>query len=225
MRTSSFFVLFLALVIVFSNGCEPKKKTSKLLNEKITAQNFFEVIEKARKDSLMTIEDLDYFSSGVARYNNLIDSLYNKSVKEIIEQEKKLRFRQSGINLATNAITAFSRFRYDGWKPVDINGSKFNVFTYTISNISKTDIKKIYGYLQFFTAGNQLVRAYRINIDQTIKGGQFTQFQSTFKFEEGNKNEEFLIKMLTENPQQIFVSWRPLYLELDNGQKVDLEEK
>lgn len=173
----------------------------------------------------MTIEDLDYFSSGVARYNNLIDSLYNKSVKEIIEQEKKLRFRQSGINLATNAITAFSRFRYDGWKPVDINGSKFNVFTYTISNISKTDIKKIYGYLQFFTAGNQLVRAYRINIDQTIKGGQFTQFQSTFKFEEGNKNEEFLIKMLTENPQQIFVSWRPLYLELDNGQKVDLEEK
>ncbi|MGB9770647.1 MAG: hypothetical protein ACPLX7_01545 [Candidatus Kapaibacteriota bacterium] len=225
MNSNSFLFFAFALLLVFSFGCQPNKKSSKLLGEKITAQNFFDVIDKARKDTLLTIEELDYFNSGVARYSNLIDSLYNKTIKEIIEQEMKLRRRQSGINLATNAIVSFSRFRYDGWKPIEINGSKFNVFTYTISNISKNDIKKIYGYLQFFTAGNQLIRAYRINIDQTIKGGQFTQFQSTFQYEKDNKNEEFLVKMLNDSPNQVFVSWRPVYLELDNGQKIDLEEK
>lgn len=224
MRTFHFFVLVLISVLVFTTGCE-KKKTSKLLKENVTAQNFFEIVEKASKDTLLTIEELDFFSTGIARYSNVIDSLYGKTVKQIIDTERDLRRRQSGINLATNAIVSFSRFRYDSWKPVDINGSKFNVFTYTISNISKVDIKKIYGFLQFLTGNNQLIRAFRINIDQPIKAGQFTQFQSTFRLEVGNQNEEFLVKMLKENPNQIFVSWRPLYLELDNGQKIDLQEK
>lgn len=224
MKRNYLFAFFLIIILVFSSSCE-KKKTSKLLNEKVTAQNFFELVEKAKKDTLLTVEELDYFSSGIARYSNVIDSLFNKTIKQIIEQEKKFRRRQSEINLATNAIISYTRFRYDGWKPLEINGSKFNVFTYTISNISKNDVKKIYGYLQFFTGNNQLIRAYRINIDQTIKSNQFTQFQSTFKYEEGNQNEEFLVKTLKENPSQIFVSWRPLYLELDNGQKIDLEEK
>jgi len=218
-----FILLFLTFTLILS-GCE-KKRASKLLNEKVTAQNLFEIVDKAKNDSLLSFEELDFFTSAVIRYNNVLDSLYNKTLKQIIEQEMKIRRRQSAINLATNTISAFSRFKYDGWKPIDINGSKFNVFTYTISNISKNDIKKVYGFLQFLTPNNQLIRAYRINIDQVIKGGQYTQFQSTFKYEEGNKNEEYLVKMLSENPGQIFVSWRPVYLELDNGQKIDLEEK
>ncbi len=222
---SSFFILILSIGILFlSNGCE-KKKISPLLNERLTPQNFFELVEKVKKDTLLSYEDIDFFSSGVARYSNLLDSLFNKTIKQIVEQEKKLRRRQSFINLATNAIVSYSRFRYDDWKPIEINGSKFNVFTYTISNISKNDIKRINGYLQFFTGNNQLIRAYRLNVDQTIKAGQYTQFQSTFRMEEENQNEQFLVKSLKENPRSIFVKWLPLYIELDNGQKIDLEEK
>ena len=224
MRSKSFIIVFLIAFLVASVGCQ-KTKPSPLLNEKLTAQNFFELVEKVKKDSLLTAEEIDLFSSGVARYSNFVDSLFNKSIKEIIDQERTLRRRQSYINLATNAIVCYSRFRYDGWKPIEIDGSKFNVFTYTISNISKNDIKKIYGYLQFFTTSNQLIRAYRINVDQTIKAGQFTQFQSTFRLEENNQNEQFLIKSLEENPRSILVTWRPMYIELDNGQKIDLEEK
>ncbi|MFN3306426.1 MAG: hypothetical protein ACK42Z_04475 [Candidatus Kapaibacteriota bacterium] len=213
----AFFFVFLIFV-----GCE-KKKSSKLLNEKLTQQNFFTLIEKTKNDSLLTFEELDLFNTAIARYSNFVDSLYNKSVKQIIEQERLNRRRQGFINLATNAILAHSRFRYDGWKPVDINGAQFNVFTYTISNISKVNIKKVSGFLQFLTANNQLIRAYRINIDQAIPAGQFTQFQSTFRFEQGNRNEELLIKALKESPNQVFVSWRPVYFELDNGQKIKLE--
>ncbi|MCX7908250.1 MAG: hypothetical protein N2560_01865 [Ignavibacteria bacterium] len=224
MKFSNFILSLMIALMFFSFGCE-KKKTSKLLNEKVTSQNFFDIVEKIKKDTLLSIEEIDLFSTGVARYSNVIDSLFNKTIKQIIEQEMNFRRKQSQVNLATNAIIAYSRFRYDGWKPVEINGSDFNVFTYTISNISKNDIKKIYGYLQFFTANNQLIRAYRINIDQDIKSGQFTQFQSTFKHEDNNQNEVFLVKTLKENPNQIFVSWRPVYIELDNGQKINLEEK
>ncbi len=213
---------FFFIVLIFA-GCE-KKKSSKLLNEKVTEQNFFSLIEKVKKDSLFTLEELDLFSTAIARYSNFVDSLYNKSVKQIIEQERLNRRRQGFINLVTNAIVAHSRFRYDGWKPIDINGTQFNVFTYTISNISKVNINKISGFLQFSTSNNQLIRAYRINIDQAIPAGQFTQFQSTFRFEQGNRNEELLIKALKESPNQIFVSWRPVYIELENGQKINLEE-
>ncbi len=219
-RISLFAFFFIVLIFV---GCE-KKKSSKLLNEKVTEQNFFSLIEKVKKDSLFTLEELDLFSTAIARYSNFVDSLYNKSVKQIIEQERLNRRRQGFINLVTNAIVAHSRFRYDGWKPIDINGTQFNVFTYTISNISKVNINKISGFLQFSTSNNQLIRAYRINIDQAIPAGQFTQFQSTFRFEQGNRNEELLIKALKESPNQIFVSWRPVYIELENGQKINLEE-
>lgn len=218
------FVLFIIFSILITFVACEKKKSSKLLNEKVTQQNFFSVIEKVKKDSLLTFEELDLFNTAIARNNNNIDTLYNKTVKQIIEQEKVNRRRQGYINIATNAIIAYSRFRYDGWKPVDINGSKFNVFTYTISNISKVNINKISGFLQFSTGNNQLIRAYRINIDQAIPAGQFTQFQSTFRFEQGNRNEELLIKLLQDTPNQVFVSWRPVYIELDNGQKINLEE-
>ncbi|MCX7880199.1 MAG: hypothetical protein N2517_06015 [Ignavibacteria bacterium] len=217
-----FFVLFLAFSFT---GCDKKakEKASPLLKEKITAQNFFEIVDKIRKDTLLTLEETDLLSSGIARYSNLIDSLYNKTLAEIINLEKDIRRRQNLSNLTTNAILSFSRFRYDGWKEVEVEKSKFNIFTYTISNISNNDIKKLSGFLQFFTANNQLIRAYRLNIDQPIKAKQFTQFQSTFRLDEQNQNELFLIKALKENPQQIFVSWRPVYFELDNGQKIDLE--
>lgn len=226
MKGLRFFNVFvLALVLVFATSCEKKKPASKLLNEKLAANNFFELVEKVSKDTLIPFEEIDFFTTGIARYNNFIDSLYGKTVKEIIDNEKTLRRKQSSINLITNSIQCFSRFRYDGWKPVEIEGTKYNIFTYTVSNISKIDIRKISGYLQFLTSANQLIRAYRINVEQTIKAGQYTQFQSTFKNEENNQNEAFLVKALTENPQTIFVSWRPTYIELDNGQKIDLEQK
>lgn len=224
MHTKYFISIFFMTFLVLFVGCQ-KKKTSPLLNEKLTPQNFFELVDKVKKDTLITAEEIELFSSGVGRYSNFVDSLFNKSVKQIIDQERTLRRRQSYVNLATNAIVCYSRFRYDGWKPIEIDGSKFNVFTYTISNISKNDIDRIQGYLQFFTTNNQLIRAYRINVDQTIKAGQFTQFQSTFRAEENNQNELLLVKLLKENPNTVFVTWRPMYLELDNGQKIDLEEK
>jgi len=224
MHTKYFISIFFMTFLVLFVGCQ-KKKTSPLLNEKLTPQNFFELVGKVKKDTLITAEEIELFSSGVGRYSNFVDSLFNKSVKQIIDQERTLRRRQSYVNLATNAIVCYSRFRYDGWKPIEIDGSKFNVFTYTISNISKNDIDRIQGYLQFFTTNNQLIRAYRINVDQTIKAGQFTQFQSTFRAEENNQNELLLVKLLKENPNTVFVTWRPMYLELDNGQKIDLEEK
>lgn len=226
MKGFRFFGVFvLALILVFAMSCEKKKPSSQLLNEKLSAKNFFELVDKVSKDTLLSFEEIDFLTTGIARYNNFIDSLYGKTVKEIIDNEKDFRRRQSSINLVTNSVQCFSRFRYDGWKPVEIEGSKFNIFTYTVSNISKNDIKKINGYLQFLTSTNQLIRAYRINVDQTIKAGQYTQFQSTFKTDENNRNEAFLVKALTENPQTIFVSWRPTYIELDNGQKIDLEQK
>lgn len=226
MKNFRFFgLLILSLTLVFATSCEKKKPTSKLLDEKITSKNFLELVDKVRNDSLFSYEELDFFATGIARYSNFIDSLYGKTVKEVIESEQNLRIKQSSINLSSNAIQCFSRFRYDGWKPVEVDGSKFNIFTYTVSNISKNDIKRINGYLQFLTSANQLIRAYRINVEQTIKAGQYTQFQSTFKNEENNQNEAFLVKALTENPRNVFVSWRPIYLELDNGQKIDLEQK
>lgn len=224
MRTYSiFFTVLLLVSFLFTIGCEKKASKSKLLNEKITQENFFDIITQAKSDTLLTYQEIELLANGITRYANALDSLYNKTVKEIISREEQIRRQQNLSNLGVNVIGTFSRLRYDGWKPIEVNGTKLNVFTYTIFNISNVNIRKISGYLQFFTANNQFVRAYRINIDQTINGKQFTQFQSTFREEEGNQNEEFLLKALKQNPNTILVRWLPTFIELDNGKKLNLE--
>ncbi|MGQ9819553.1 MAG: hypothetical protein ACUVQ1_06480 [Candidatus Kapaibacteriales bacterium] len=222
----SFNVLFILVLIstfLFQVGCEKKAPKSKLLNEKITQENFFDIITKAKSDTLLTNQEIELFANGISRFANALDTLYNKTVKEIIAREEQIRRQQNLSNLGVNVIATFSRLRYDGWKPIEVNGSKLNVFAYTIFNISNANIRKISGYLQFYTANNQFIRAYRLNIDQTIKSKQFTQFQSTFRAEEGNQNEEFLLKALQENPNTILVRWLPTFIELDNGKKLNLE--
>lgn len=218
-----FFIFSLLISFLFTVGCEKKAPKSKLLNEKITQENFFDIITQAKSDTLLTNQEIELFANGISRYSNALDSLYNKTVKEIIAREEQIRRQQNLSNLGVNVITTFSRFRYDGWKPIEVNGTKLNVFTYTIFNISNANIRKISGYLQFYTTNNQLIRAYRLNIDQPINSKQFTQFQSTFQLEEGNQNEEFLLKALQENPNTILVRWLPTLIELDNGKKLNLE--
>lgn len=212
-------------ILLLSSGCEKKGKKSNLLNEKITADNFFDIITQTKSDTLLTVEEIDLFSNGIARFTNALDSLYNKTVKDIIYREQQIRRQQNISNLGINAISAFTRFRYDGWKPIDANGVKLNVFSYTIFNISNTNVRKLSGYLQFFTTNNQFIRAYPIRVDQIINSKQFTQFQSTFRSEDGNQSEDFLVKALKENPSTILVRWLPTYIELDNGKKLDLESK
>lgn len=218
-----FFSVLLLISFLFTIGCEKKASKSKLLNEKITQENFFDIITQAKSDTLLTYQEIELLANGITRYVRALDSLYNKTVKEIISREEQIRRQQNLSNLGVNVIGTFSRLRYDSWKPIEVNGTKLNVFTYTIFNISNINIKKISGYLQFFTANNQFVRAYRINIDQTINSKQFTQFQSTFQEEKGNQNEEFLLKALKQNPNTILVRWLPTFIELDNGKKLNLE--
>lgn len=224
MRALNIFLIFFFLTsLLFTFGCEKKAPQSKLLNEKITPENFFEIITQAKSDTLLTNQEIELFANGITRFTNALDSLYNKTVKEIIAREEQIRRQQSLSNLGVNVITTFSRLRYDGWKPIEVNGTKLTVFTYTIFNISNENIRKISGFLQFYRTNNQFIRAYRINIDQTINSKKFTQFQSTFRTEEGNQNEEFLLKALKENPNTIFVRWLPTFIELDNGKKLNLE--
>ncbi len=224
-----FFKLFaltvLAFTLIFATSCEKKKTTPKLFKEKFTKENVFSLVEQIRKDSTIELTDLDLLASGIARYSNVMDSLYGKTPQDVIKTEERIRRNQFGLNLVTNAISGFSRFRYDGWKPAEINGTKYNVFTYTVFNVSKENIRRISGYLQFLTSNNQLIRAYRINVDQTIEGGKFTQFQSTFIHDTTNQNENFLVNALKQNPASVFVAWRPTYIELSGGQKIDLEQQ
>lgn len=222
-KAYNLFALF--LVLLLTTSCEKEAPKSKLLKEKITAENFFDIISKTNSDSLLTNQEIELFSLGINRFANALDSLYNKSVQDIIKREEQIRRQQIISNLGVNVIKTYTRFRYDGWKPIDVNGTNLNVFTYTIFNISPSNLRRLAGYLQFYTTNNQFIRAYPLRIEQTINSKQFTQFQSTFRTEDGNKNEEFLLKALKENPASILVRWLPTYIELENGKKLDLENK
>lgn len=205
--------------IILLSSCQ-KEADSKIKQEVINTAQLPALLEKMKADENFKKEDIDNFVLGMGRFNGKLDSLNGKTVQQVIDEEKDFLKKSSLVGLTNTFMNMIHGFGYKEWQPLEQNDQKFFTFAFAVQNKTKEDLKYVEGLLKFVTANNQLIKGFRVKIQQGVKNSAIQQFNSTFAFDPNNKNDVLLWELLTNKSPQVYTLWEPLTLEFNNGQKI-----
>jgi len=204
--------------ISFIGGCQ--KEEAKVKQEVINVANLPELLDKIKADEAFKKEDIDLFVQGLGRFAATLDSVNGKTVGQIINLEKDFLRKSSLLGLTTTAMNIVQGFGYVGWQPLEQADKKYFQFGFAIQNKTKEDFKNVEGLLKFVTANNQLIKAFRIKIEQGVPAGKVQQYNSTFIMDQSNKNDILLNDVLVAKNPNVYTVWEPTLIEFAGGKKI-----
>lgn len=221
---SSFKLLLLivfSFVFVSFNACSYQKSNSKVLKDTIKVDNLSQIAEKIKEDKTISDDEIELFSTGLARLSVHRDSILGKTVGDVIEKQRQYQRDANFKSLEGNAIyiemMLNHAFKFFAINPQDADTVKINNVIVDIQNRSadKT-IKSIKGALDFYNQQNQLVKRYNIEIENAIKPGEALRFTSPYPFDPNNQRDV----IMREQYQTLSPLWQPIEIEFEDGKKL-----
>lgn len=214
-------ILSVFSILIFTQSCG-SKSSSPILNEVISVDNIVTIAEKAKNDQNLTQEEIDLFANGLAALSmSKNDSLFGKTVADVIEYQKKAQKESSISGLLTAATRAemnlSHKFQLLQFSRLDSGDNKTNVITFRISNLTDKPIKNIQGYLNIFSENNQLIKKFPINIMKKLDPHSSSELQTPpYKHVDANPNDTLIrTKGTILKPM-----WQPIIVEYDGGKKL-----
>jgi hypothetical protein len=209
------------LLVLFAISCS-KEADSPVLNEVISASNLSDISSKIATDNNISREDIDYFSNGVARLSMIsADSLIGKTVKEVIEHQKRITHESSvnSLKIATSRaqINLCQKFQILTFEPLDSADQLTNVISFRISNLTDKKIINLQGYLNFINASGQILKKFPINIKKPLDPKQSYELK-TPPYLHDVKNENDIA--LRSQKSTLRSLWTPIYVEFEGGNKI-----
>lgn len=205
-------------------GCN--KNESKLLDQTITKKNLPEIVNSLKNENLMTPDDIAIFSNAIGRLSNIsIDTLVGKSVQQVIDMQKEFakqnNFRQLSITAARVAMNMNYEIKYLGLQTVKdtIKGHEGNTILYEIKNAYGHPIKKLAGYLQFFSQDNVLIKQFELDNPQQIPSKGSLQFYKVFNHDPKQVRDS----LVRFHSNEMIVRWQPEFLEFTDGTKFEVK--
>ncbi|MBI5326068.1 MAG: hypothetical protein HZB41_12480 [Ignavibacteriae bacterium] len=220
MRKQSILFLFIFILLL---SCSEKKK-SDLLDEKITKDNLITISEKIKNDKNISIEELELFSNGLARYGGIsIDSILGKKVNDIIDKQREFK-KEYILNMlktqsANLQIHLNLGFKYIGVQKADTDTLQSNILHFQILNKSNKTIKHIKGELEFYDLNNQIVKRFPIDVIFNLEKGQEFRFTDSYKHEQGNPRDTIIRSKFV----RLQALWKPTLLEFSDGKKLEVK--
>ncbi len=214
-------LLVLSIVILVSS-CS--KNESNVKSIQVTLENLAEVAEKVKNDQSITKEEVDLLNTSISYYAPLKDSLKNKTVGDLISTE---RTRQNEIareslsnNLNRIEFTGSVAVAFDNMEKVQEAGKDMLVATYRFQNTSKSDIKLLKGFLDFFNQQGVIVKRYEIIIDKDIPAGKILTVRYPYGYDENNERDRLIVSNWKDYPRV----WKPTLAEFKNGKKLAMKQ-
>ncbi len=221
-KTTLFFIGLMAYI--FTTACSQQSQ-SKVLNEVLTKDNISTIVEKVQNDKAVSKEQIDLLTNGIARLIDTPDSLFNKPLSQIIEEQKEF-FRNSSVNALSqsvarlelkNALTVeFSQKLKIDTDTLQADGVRFNM-----TNISGKEINLIKGEIRIVNKMNQLIKVRPIIYDKiTFKAGDKVTQQELWPHDKTNQYDVAL-----RNIEELIAFWVPETIVFSDGTKITLEPK
>jgi len=221
-KTSLFFIGLMAYI--FTSACSQQSQ-SKVLNEVLTKENISTIVEKIQNDKAVSKEQIDLLTNGIARLIDTPDSLYNKSLAQIIE-EQKVFFRNSSVNALSQSIARLElknslnvefaeKLKIDN-DTLQADGVRFNMI-----NISNKEINYIKGEIRIVNTMNQLIKVRPIVYEKiSFKAGDKVTQQELWPHDKSNQYDVAL-----RNIKELIAFWVPETIGFTDGTKITLETK
>ncbi len=219
-KTSLFFIGLMAYI--FTSACSQQSQ-SKVLNEVLTKENISTIVEKIQNDKAVSKEQIDLLTNGIARLIDTPDSLYNKSLAQIIE-EQKVFFRNSSVNALSQSIARLElknslnvefaeKLKIDN-DTLQADGVRFNMI-----NISNKEINYIKGEIRIVNTMNQLIKVRPIVYEKiSFKAGDKVTQQELWPHDKSNQYDVAL-----RNIKELIAFWVPETIGFTDGTKITLE--
>jgi len=209
------------LLVLFVISCS-KESDSPVLNEVISSSNLSDISTKIASDNKISREDLDYFSNGVARLSMIsADSLIGKTVKEVIEHQKKISYESSinSMKLATSRaqINLCQKFQITSFEPLDSADQLTNVISFRISNLTDKKIVNLQGYLNFINASGQILKKFPINIKKALDPKQSYDLKTPPYLHDLKNDNDVALRAQKGTLRSL---WTPIYVEFEGGTKI-----
>lgn len=223
-------ILLLSVVaMIFLNSCQQEQK-SPILSEVITKENVAKLPGKISEDKLFSREEIDLFSTSLARMVMNKDTIIGKTVADLIAIESDLQRNNSMTNLSGSLarfeILQNHKFKYVGLLPKDDTEQPMDIIVYELTNTSEKEIKNVAGALQFRNPVNQaVIKYYNINSadllnNQTIKPGETKKLAYPYKHDNSNVRDS--IMRISKN---LHALWTPSSIEYSDGSVIKLPEE
>lgn len=221
-KTSLFFIGL--VTYIFITACSQQSQ-SKVLNEVLTKENISTIVEKIQNDKAVSKEQIDLLTNGIARLIDTPDSLYNKSLAQIIE-EQKVFFRNSSVNALSQSVARLElknslkvefaeKLKFDN-DTLQADGIRFNM-----TNISNKEINYIKGEIRIVNTMNQLIKVRPIVYERiSFKAGDKVTQQELWPHDKSNQYDVAL-----RNIKELIAFWVPETIGFSDGTKITLELK
>jgi len=214
-------LLVLSIVILVSS-CS--KNESNVKSIQVTLENLAEVAEKVKNDQSITKEEVDLLNTSISYYAPLKDSLKNKTVGDLISTERtrqnEIARESLSINLNRIEFTGSVAVAFDNMEKVQEAGKDMLVATYRFQNTSKSDIKLLKGFLDFFNQQGVIVKRYEIIIDKDIPAGKILTVRYPYGYDENNERDRLIVSNWKDYPRV----WKPTLAEFKNGKKLAMKQ-
>lgn len=213
-------LIFFSFVFVSFNACSNQKSNSKVLSDTIKTNNLSKIIENIKNDKVLLQEEIDLFSSGLARLSVHRDSILGKTIGYIIENQRNYQRESSLKTLEGNAVyiemMLNHAFKFEGIEAQDKDTVRINNVIVAIQNRSDKEIKTIKGALDFYNVQNQIVKRYNIELSNPIKPGEALRFTSPYPHDPNNQRDVIMREQFSKlNP-----IWQPWEIEFSDGKKL-----
>ncbi|MCX6155103.1 MAG: hypothetical protein NT007_13200 [Candidatus Kapabacteria bacterium] len=213
-KLSLSIVLILALV-----ACGKQKPI--VFSEKITEEGLSNLFEKVKSDKSISREDIDNFSNGLSRIGLKRDSLFNKTVEQIIESQKEYNIEVSLSGLESSVkrsqVAVSHKFEYLKMAAIDTLGKDATVIYFKITNTSKKALTNILGSINVYYE-NQIIKQFPVNIVQTINVDEFAEIRtSPYEHDESNPYDRAV-----RRGEKARVVWQPYSIQFADGTQISL---
>ena len=216
-------IIFLIVTCSLLFACGRQKPV--IFKEKITEENLPSLYEKFKNDKSVSREDIDNFANGLSRTGLNRDSLFGKTVEEIIESQKDYNYGVSlaGLKTVLNVPEVAVSHTFQFLKLVEIDtvveskNLEANVLYFKITNTSKKAISNLNGVINVYFQ-SQLIKQFPVSVNQTINLGEYAELRSLpYQHDENSPNDRAV-----RAGKSLSIVWQPYTVQFADGTKISL---
>lgn len=224
-KTTKAILLLIGLTFCIFNIACTQQSQSKVLNEVLTKDNLSTIVEKVQNDKTVSKEQIDFLANGIARFIDSPDSLYNKTLAKIIEEQKEF-FRNSSLNALSQSVSRLElknslELEFSEKLKIDSDTLQADGVRFTMTNLTSKDINFIKGEIRIVNKNNQLIKVRPINyVNITFKAGEKVTQQELWTHEKDNQYD-----LVLRDTKELIAYWVPETISFADGTKISIEPK
>jgi hypothetical protein len=199
-------------------------RESKLKEEVVTSSNISDIANQIKNDKNMSNDDIDLFTQGISRLGAIKDSLNNKTVGQVIENQKEYERNLKTVALMSTAsrlemvyslgITFTKKLMYSQ-DTVNADGVEL-----MIKNNSGKAIQGVKGQIRIFNTQNQLIKVRYVEWnDFNLEPGKSVMKREFWNHDPNNQYDNYV----REN-RDLTAIWVPESITFSDGKKLSITQ-